>query len=86
MKSSPKVTLAYYNGNVYDMDYVPDPKQRYQFAYYRITDNGFSGYVLDGSRLYKVSKYGNRNGKLVSDPEEKDRVLAEIAALPVIRK
>lgn len=86
-KAKDVTVLAYYNGNVYDMDYVSDPKQRYQFAYYRITDNGFSGYILEGTRLYKITKYGNRNGKLLSPgDEERERVMAEMAALPVIVK
>lgn len=80
----PGQVLAYYNGKVVDMKYVPEGRQRFNLAAMRIVDNGAEGYVLEiskkGSKLFFVAK-GSRTSKLVTDPATRDRVLAEIGAL-----
>jgi hypothetical protein len=72
--------LAYYNGKVADMSYVPAGRQRFNLAAMRIVDNGAEGYVLDGDVLFFVGK-GSRVSKRVTDRETVERVIAEIRAL-----
>lgn len=74
--------LAYYDGKVVDMKYVPAGRQRFNLAAMRIVDNGYDGYVLEigrkGAKLFWVGK-GSRSSKLVTDAATRDRVVAEIA-------
>lgn len=75
----PAPVKAFYNGKVVDMAYVQDPKKRFSLAAYRIQDNMAEGYVLDGEKVYKISKRGG-TAKLVAG-DEREVVLAEVRAL-----
>ncbi len=79
-RRAPARIVAYYSGKVVGMDYIPDPKQRFSLACYRVRDNVGEGYVLEGEKLYRISP-ASRMAKIVLDSGERERVLAEIQAL-----
>lgn len=80
----PGQVIAFYNGKVVDMKYVPAGRQRFNLAAMRIVDNGAAGYVLEGSakgdKLFFVGE-GSRTSKLVTDAAIRESVIHEIGAL-----
>lgn len=76
-KSDPRVT-CHYQGKVYDMNYIPYPKQRFSYACMRIHDNSaWPGYVVEGEKVYAITR-GSRMAKIVTDDTERARVLADV--------
>lgn len=79
----PGQVLAFYDGKVVDMKYVPEGRQRFNLAAMRIVDNGAEGYVLEGGKkgdkLFFIGK-GSRTSKPVKDEATRERVLAEMRA------
>ena len=76
-KKLPARVFAFYNGKLVDMDYVPDPKRRFNFAGMRVSDNASKGYVLDGEKVYAITR-ASRTAKLLSG-DDREAALAEIA-------
>ncbi len=78
-KPASKKVYAVYNGKAVDMDYilarVPDPKKRFSFAGMRILDNAPSGYIVDGDKVYSVSR-SYRMAKLIKDENESAPIIA----------
>ena len=79
-RKAPLSVLAYYNGKVKSMDDV-DPKIRFSIGCYCVRDNAGSGYVIEGEKVYSIAPQ-SRAAKPVSG-DERERVLAEVSALPV---
>lgn len=77
--------LAYYGGKVVDMHAFCDAhgfpglsaKSRFSLACMRVTDNERDGYVLEGEKLYRLTR-SSRKVLFVADGDERTRVLAEI--------
>lgn len=62
--------VAIYNDKIITMDYVPNPKQEFMIAAYRITDNGFDGHVVTPhGHVFFVPKNFPRKNKKLSDEE-----------------
>jgi hypothetical protein len=75
-KNPPATVLSFYDGKVVDMGYVPDPKRRFSFAGMRALDNAPSGYIIDGTKVYSVSR-AYRMAKIMTG-EAAQAVLAEV--------
>jgi hypothetical protein len=80
---APKTIISVYGGAVVNMDYliargVPD-KQRFSLAAMRAIDNAGKGYVVEDGKVFSVSS-AYRSAKIVTDPEERSRVLAMAGA------
>jgi hypothetical protein len=58
------VITAHYNGKCVDMSYIADPKARFKYAGMRIDDNATSGYIVDGEKVYAVTR-GKRTAVLL---------------------
>lgn len=80
-RKQPASVTCYYDGKAVDMSYVPDPKRRFAFGCMRVTDNTTHGFVVEGDKVYEVSR-AFRSARIVTGPM-RDAVLAEIAALAV---
>jgi len=74
---SPNPIFAVYGDKVVSMDYVSDPKQRFALGAMRAVDNAGEGYVVDGSRVYHVSR-AFRSARPVTG-EVADAVLARVS-------
>ena len=85
--SEPGRTLAFYDGKVVDMKYVPPGRMRFNLAAMRIVDNGHEGYVLEigkkSDKLFFVGK-GSRTSKPVTDALVRDGILTQIAILDAL--
>jgi len=71
--------LAFYSGKVVDMGYIPDPKRRFSFAGMRVLDNAPSGYIIDGMKVYSVSR-SYRMAKILPEAQAQE-VLAEVVKI-----
>ena len=67
---------AYYSGKVASMAYIPNPKERFKYGCMRVSDNAGEGYVLEGDKLYSISR-SYRSAKPVTG-DIRDRIVAAI--------
>lgn len=75
--------VAIYN-KIVVMDYVPNPKQEFMIAAYRITDNGFDGHVVTpkGEVFFVPKGNPRKNKKLTSEEARSFLNQHEISAIP----
>ena len=63
IKKPPPRVIAFYQGKVVDLSNLAvEPKRRFTFAAMRVTDNAPDGYVVEGDRVYSVSRRTARRG------------------------
>jgi len=75
-KKAPPPVTAYYNGKAAGMEYVPDAKQRFKYACMRVVDNARDGYVVEGEKVYYLTRE-KRSAKFLTG-EEREAALTAI--------
>jgi hypothetical protein len=76
---SPPTVLAYYAGQVVDMT-----GSGFKLACMRVVDNSPSGYVLDGAKLYQVSRAVRVARRVVG--EEHDSIIRSMLVVEEAKK